>query len=229
MTGIPLVDTPGSVAAPVIVVLPGPRADTVRWGEHHTGARVSRSRRRWPVVEPDKPVSLHDSWWIMAAAGVLAASALAAAVWVSVHLVVHPVLHTAGLFVHLAALVVGFGGVLMADYLVLRWLAGRSTFAEALHGANRMHAPIWAGLVGLIASGCVLEPNVASTLTQTKLVLVLVLTLNGLQASMLGKRLDRYWSAPLPPRVLIWAAATGVISQISWWGAVFIGFWNAEQ
>ncbi|MEU2031301.1 hypothetical protein [Nocardia amamiensis] len=169
MTGIPLVDTPGPVAAPVIVVLPGPRADTVRWGEHHTGARLTRGSRRWPQAEPEKPLSLHDSWWIVAAAGVLAAAVLAAAVWISVHLVVHPVLHTAGLFVHLAALVVGFGGVLMADYLALRWLAGRSSFAEAVRGANRLHAPIWAGLVGLIASGCVLEPNLASMLTRTEL------------------------------------------------------------
>jgi hypothetical protein len=228
VTGIPI-DIPGSVAAPVIVVLPGPRADTVRWGEHHTGAQLTRGGRRWPVAEPDKPLSLHDSWWIVAAAGMLATSLLAAAVWISVHLVVHPVLHTAGLFVHLAALVVGFGGVLMADYLVLRWLAGRSTFAEALRGTNRMHAPIWAGLVALIISGCVLEPNVASILTRTKLILILVLTLNGLQASMLSKRLDQNPSAPLPPRMLAWAAATGVISQICWWGAVFIGFWNAEQ
>ncbi|WP_245671196.1 hypothetical protein [Nocardia amamiensis] len=229
MPGIPLVDSPVPVAAPVIVVLPGPRADTVRWGEHHTGARLTRGSRRWPVAEPEKPLSLHDSWWIVAAAGVLAASVLAAAVWISAHLVVHPVLHTAGLFVHLAALVVGFGGVLMADYLAMRWLAGRSTFAEALHGANRLHAPIWAGLVGLIASGCVLEPNLASTLTRIKLVLVLVLTLNGLQALMLSKQLDQHPSAALSPRVLAWAAATGVISQICWWGAVFIGFWNAEQ
>ncbi|MBF6298827.1 hypothetical protein IU459_14925 [Nocardia amamiensis] len=117
----------------------------------------------------------------------LAASVLAAAVWISVHLVVHPVLHTAGLFVHLAA------------------------------------------LVGLIASGCVLEPNLASMLTRTKLALVLVLTLNGPQAMMLSKRLDQHWSAALPPRVLIWAAATGVVSQICWWGAVLIGFWNAEH
>jgi hypothetical protein len=30
-----------------------------------------------------------------------------------------PVLHTAALFVHLASLVLGFGGVQIADYLVL--------------------------------------------------------------------------------------------------------------
>ncbi|MGQ4599351.1 hypothetical protein [Nocardia sp. R6R-6] len=230
MTGIPLADTPGPLAvAPVIVVLPGPRADTVRWGERHTGARLAGGSRRWPVAEPEKPLNLHDSWWTLAAAGMLAAAALAAAVWVSVHVVVHPVLHTAGLFVHLAALVVGFGGVLMADYLVLRWLVGRSTFAAALHGTSQMHAPIWAGLVGLIVSGCVLEPNIASVLTRTKLVLILVLTLNGLQALMLSKHLERHRWAQLSPRVLVWAAATGVISQICWWGAVFIGFWNAEH
>lgn len=230
MTGIPLADAPGSMAvAPVIVVLPGPRADTVRWGEHHTGGWPARGSRRWPVAEPEKPLSVHDSWWTVAAAGVLAAAALAVAVWISGHLAVHPSLHTAGLFVHLAALVIGFGGVLMADYLALRWLVGRSTFAEALHGADRLHAPIWAGLVGLIVSGCVLEPNLASTLTRTKLVLVLVLTLNGIQAMMLSKRLGRRPSAQLSTGVLVWAAATGVISQICWWGAVFIGFWNAEH
>lgn len=229
MPGTPQVEP--ALVAPIIVVAPGMRADAVRWGEHHGGVLAPRRTgvRRWPPMEPERPLALHDSWWIISAAGVLAASALAVVVWIAVHLTVDPVLHKAGLFVHLASLVIGFGGVLMADYLVLRWLAGRSSFAEALHGTNRLHAPIWIGLVGLVASGAVLEPNLASILTRTKLALVLILTINGLQALILSRRLAHHTSAPLGARLLVWAAGTGLVSQFSWWGAIFIGFLNAES
>ncbi|MGW2663912.1 hypothetical protein ACWCW7_23370 [Nocardia tengchongensis] len=229
MSGFSFAESPVSaIAAPLVVTLPGPGSEVVRWGERHTSRVPARSRRLFDPV-PEKPLTLHDSWWIVAAAALVAASALVVAVWIAVHLRVDPVLHQAGLFVHLASLALGFGGVLMADYLVLRWLAGRSTFADAVQSANRLHAPIWAGLAGLIASGCVLEPNLDSPLTRTKLVLVLLLTLNGLQAGILGRRLTDFTTAPLPNRLLGWAAVTGVVSQICWWGAIFIGFWNAEH
>jgi len=163
------------------------------------------------------------------AAALLAALALAGVLWISVHVRVDPVLHTAVLFVHLASLVLGFGGVLIADYLVLLWISGRSTLAEAIRGAERLHLPIWAGLAGLVASGALLEPNLASTLTRTKLVLVLLLTVNGLQALILGRRIAHSDATHLPTRLTLWGAATALISQLCWWGAVWIGFWNAEH
>ncbi|WP_433756735.1 hypothetical protein [Nocardia sp. CA-135398] len=152
----------------------------------------------------------------------LATVTLGAALWIADHLDVDRQLHTVGLFIHLAALVLGFGGVLIADYLMLVWLAGRTTLAEALDGIARLHVPIWVGLVGLVA-------NLESAMTRTKMAFVLILTLNGLQALLLGKRLTNHVSTPLTTRLLLWGAASGAISQICWWGAVGIGFWNAEH
>ncbi|MEV6769989.1 hypothetical protein AB0N05_15320 [Nocardia sp. NPDC051030] len=171
----------------------------------------------------------HDSWRIVAAYALLATGALAGAVWIAAHATVTHAVHTGGLFVHLASLMLGFGGVLVADSFALRWLAGRATLGETLRVINRLHAPIWVGLAGLVSSGCVLEPNLSSSMTRTKLTLVLILTLNGIQAWALGRRLHRRGDAPLTARLLAWGAATGLVSQICWWGATAIGFINAQR
>ncbi|WP_245568538.1 hypothetical protein [Nocardia concava] len=171
----------------------------------------------------------HDSWPIAAAYALLATGSLAAAVWIAAHVTASPAVHTGGLFVHLASLVMGFGGVLMADSFVLRWAAGRLSLAETLSAVSRLHVPIWLGLAGLVASGCVLEPNLASTMTRTKLALVLMLTLNGIQACALNRRLRARGDIPLTPRLLAWGAATGLVSQVCWWGATAIGFLNAQR
>ncbi|MDF3305572.1 hypothetical protein P3H15_11115 [Rhodococcus sp. T2V] len=224
---------PPTLTSPVTPLAPRQvRADAVSWGPVHAGRPPRNGRKRVlpvPPGEPERPLALHDSWFIVLAAALLAALALAGVLWISVHVRVDPVLHTAALFVHLASLVLGFGGVLIADYLVLLWISGRSTLAEAIRGAERLHLPIWAGLAGLVASGALLEPDLASTLTRTKLVLVLLLTVNGLQALILGRRIAHSDATHLPARLTLWGAATALISQLCWWGAVWIGFWNAEH
>ncbi|MET8248364.1 hypothetical protein ABZV31_30590 [Streptomyces sp. NPDC005202] len=101
-------------------------------------------------------------------------------------------MHTAALFVHLALLVLGFGAVLVADYYGLLWLTGRCTLDEAVGCTGRLHVPLWAGLTGLVVSGVVLHPDLASPATRTKLVLVLVLALNGLQAKVLHRRVAEH-------------------------------------
>jgi hypothetical protein len=138
-------------------------------------------------------------------------------------------LHTAALFVHLASLVLGFGAVLVADYFALLCLTGRYTLRDALNGTARLHVPIWTGLVGLVASGMMLHPDLGSTLTRIKLGLVLVLTLNGLQAGLLNRRMTRKAATPLAYPFLAWGAATAVVSQVCWWGAVLIGFLNSQR
>ncbi|WP_245663335.1 hypothetical protein [Nocardia inohanensis] len=171
----------------------------------------------------------HDSGRMLCAYGLLATATLAGAIWIAAHAAITPAEHTAGLFVHLASLVLGFGGVLVADTFVLRWLAGRATLADTLRIVSALHMPIWLGLAGLVASGCVLEPNLSSAMTQTKMGLVLVLTLNGIQAWAFGRRLHKRGDAPLTPGLLAWGVATGLISQVCWWGATAIGFVNAQH
>jgi len=208
------------------------RAATIIWGENRglpSPRAIATGQRRMLASEPDRPLALHDSWWTIALAGVLASATVAVVLWISAHVTVDPLLHMAALFAHLASLVLGFGGVLIADYLVLVWVSGRSTLTEAIAGAHRLHLPIWLGLAGLVASGALLEPNLASTLTRIKVACVLILTLNGLQALILSRRMARAATVSLAPTLTVWGAATAAVSQICWWAAVWIGFWNAEH
>ncbi|MEU1814988.1 hypothetical protein ABZ543_07305 [Streptomyces roseifaciens] len=176
-----------------------------------------------------RPLSLYDSWWTVAGAALMLCAAWAACVWISFHLTADATLHTTALFVHLASLVLGFGAVLVADYYGLLWITGRCSLQEALGSAGRLHLPVWAGLVGLVLSGMLLHPSPSSTLTAVKLVLVLLLSLNGLQAGLLDKRMAEQASASPAPRLLAWGGATALVSQICWWGAVVIGFMNSQS
>jgi hypothetical protein len=172
---------------------------------------------------------LYDTWWTVAAAALAACLGLSACAWMSLHLRADAALHTAALFVHLASLVLGFGAVLVADYYALLCVTGRCTLHDALISTARLHFLIWTGLAGLVASGVMLHPDLGSTLTRIKLGLVLVLTLNGLQAGLLNRRMKQEATVPLAHRVLAWGAATALVSQVCWWGAVFIGFRNSQR
>ncbi len=176
-----------------------------------------------------RPLGLYDSWWTMAGAALAICAAWAASVWISFHLQADAALHTVALFVHLASLVLGFGAVLVADYYGLLWITGRCSLRDALGSAGRLHLPIWAGLAGLVASGTMLHPDPSSTLTCVKLVLVLLLSLNGLQAGLLNQRMAAHTAAAPGPRLLAWGGATALVSQVCWWGAVIIGFLNTQS
>ncbi|MGW7103094.1 hypothetical protein [Streptomyces sp. NPDC054838] len=179
------------------------------------------------AVLPSRPVRLYDSWWSVAAGALVALLALTAGLWVSVHVHTDATLHTAALFVHLASLVLGFGAVLSADYHGLLWATGRCDLSEVLGATSRLHVPIWAGLGGLVASGMMLHPDLGSPLTLTKLALVFLLTLNGLQAGLLGRRLTA--ARQVGRGLLVWGGATALMSQVCWWGAVVIGFLNTNS
>ncbi|MFE2878463.1 hypothetical protein ACFXG6_30555 [Streptomyces roseus] len=174
-----------------------------------------------------RPVRLYDSWWTVAAAGLVAMVVLAAGLWFSLHVRADESLHTAALFVHLASLVLGFGAVLSADYYGLLWATGRAPLAEVVAATSRLHLPIWAGLGGLVVSGLMLHPDLHSLLTQVKIGLVGLLTLNGLQAGLLGRRLSAD-IGPIGRGVMVWGGATALLSQVCWWGAVGIGFLNTN-
>ncbi|WP_432186120.1 hypothetical protein [Streptomyces sp. Tue6028] len=182
-----------------------------------------------PQAAPTRRLGLYDTWWTVAAAALAACLALSACAWMSLHLRVDATLHAVALFAHLASLVLGFGAVLVADYYALLYLTGRCTLRDALNCTAHLHVPIWTGLAGLVASGAMLHPNLASTLTRVKLGLVLALTLNGLQAGILNRRMAQQGGAALTPRLLAWGAATALVSQVCWWGAVVIGFRNSRH
>ena len=170
--------------------------------------------------------------WMMVLAGVAATAGLGGAVWVASRLNPDLALRTGALFVHLAALVVGFGAVLVVDWFALLWLLGRRSLAELTNVAAAAHLPIWLGLVGLVLSGVLCKSDLTETLTRIKLGLVLLVTLNGLYTYTVSERLARLGHAdgdgPVPPRLLLCAVTSATLSQLGWWGAMLIGFINTQ-
>lgn len=154
------------------------------------------------------------------------ALALTGALWTADHLQADATLRRAALFAHLASLVVGFGSVLAVDWVALLWVLRRRPLADVLQTAGNVHGPIWFGYTGLVASGMLLEPDLANPVTRVKLALVLVIGWNGVLAAVLHRRLARRPEAPLEGRLAVTAAGAATVSQLGWWGAMALGFLN---
>lgn len=163
--------------------------------------------------------------WSLLGVAILMSGGLGAAIWTADHLHPDEILGEAALFVHLASMVVGFGAVLVVDWVGLQWMLGRRAMSDVVSTAGHVQAPIWIGLVGLVLSGVLLEPDASHRLTQVKLGMVLMVTWNGLLASVLHRRLARETDR-LPRLLLGVAALSAAISQAGWWGAMVIGFLN---
>lgn len=140
-----------------------------------------------------------------------------------------PAVHTAALFVHLSAVVAGFGAVLVIDWIGLLWALGTRTFVDVTRTAEAVHVVIWGSLLALVASGVLLEPDASVPLTRIKLALVLVIALNGLYAAALQPQLTACGSRRPPPGLLAQAVVTATASQACWWAALTIGFTNSQS
>ncbi|MEU7585608.1 hypothetical protein AB0A95_04830 [Micromonospora sp. NPDC049230] len=143
------------------------------------------------------------------------------------HVTLSPGWRMVALFCHLTCLVVGFGAVLTVDWFSLRWLLRREPLGTVLTAARGAHLLIWLGLVGLLASGAALGPDTSSGLVWVKLLAVLLVGVNGLFLGRVRERLVAVrgrppWSALLP------GVAATTLSQLSWWTATLVGFWNAN-
>ncbi|MFI6762513.1 hypothetical protein ACIBF5_25605 [Micromonospora sp. NPDC050417] len=166
---------------------------------------------------------------------VLAGAVLAMSVgWVAVvlaapHLTLSPGWRMVALFCHLTCLVVGFGAVLTVDWFSLRWLLRQERIGTVLTTARGTHLLIWLGLVGLVVSGAALRPDTSSALVQIKLVAVLVVGINGLFLGRVSDRLTAVGDGPVPWSRLLPAAGAATVSQLGWWTATLIGFWNAQH
>ncbi|MEU3429846.1 hypothetical protein [Streptomyces gardneri] len=147
----------------------------------------------------------------------------------SLHLQADPLLHNVALFAHLASLILGFGAVLAIDYYGLLWLLGRRSLPDTLEHAAPLHVPVWLGVGGLLLTGMLLHPDPNAPLTQVKLVLVLVIALNGVHATALHHRLTDLGHRGPTTGLLVRGGASAVVSQMSWWGAVIIGFLNSRH
>ena len=166
-----------------------------------------------------------------AVAYVAVAAGWAASIWISTLLAPPPWLHSIALFVHLASVIVGLGAVLMVEWYGLLWMTEWRSVRDLRQIDRTLKLPIWAGVIGVLASGALLQPHLDNPLTLVKLGAVLVLSLNGVAIT----RWTTYF-ARFPPkmrfRALPWKAryrfiTSAIVSQIAWWTAVVIGMLNS--
>jgi hypothetical protein len=140
-----------------------------------------------------------------------------------------PQVARAALFIHLMSMAIGFGAVVMIDVYGLLWLSGYRSLGELVDLDTAAHTVIAVAVGGLLASGIALQPDLSSPLARFKMLLVLVLMLNGLSAQRMLHRMRR----TLPPTTrgdsIPWTAfqrglSAALISQATWWGSIAIGF-----
>jgi len=135
----------------------------------------------------------------------------------------------AALFIHLIGMALGFGSVVMIDVYGLMWLFGYKTLYELVDLLTVAHGVIAVAVGTLLASGIALNPDLSSPLARFKMLLVLVLMLNGVWAQRLLHRMLRTLPAETRGASIPWshfqrALTAALISQASWWGAIAIGF-----
>lgn len=163
--------------------------------------------------------------------GVLCTAGWLASVLIGHHVDSGPELHRIGLAVHILALVLSFGTILVVDWLGLLWLLGR----VHMHESGKLEAAakplIWGGLALLLASGALIDPDLASPVTAVKLVAVLILILNGLSIAPAMHELmalppeTRFGELGRKLRLRLMIALS--VSQACWWTAVLIGLINS--
>ena len=161
---------------------------------------------------------------------------LCTAGWLASVLVGHnvawgPEVHRVGLAVHILALVLSFGAVLVVDWLGLLWLLGRRELRESARLEAAAKPLIWGGLALLLASGALVHPELGTPVTAVKLVCVLLLMLNG---PSVGRAVHQLFALPARTRFgeigrvlqlrLLMALC---ISQACWWTSVLIGLFNS--
>lgn len=144
-----------------------------------------------------------------------------------------PVIHLVALALHLASVIVGLGAALMVEYQGILWTTGRQGVRDLEHVERFTSPVVWLGILGLLASGALLEPDLAHPLTAIKLAAVLVVACNGVGVTRLTRELARVpASAPfrsLPLRLRMWCMGSAATSQLAWWTAVIVGMLNTAR
>ena len=135
----------------------------------------------------------------------------------------------AALFIHLVGMASGFGTVVMIDVYGLMWLFGYKTLHELVDLVTVAHSVIGVAVGALLASGIALRPDFSSPLALFKMLLVLVLMLNGVWAQHFLTHMKKTLPAEVRGPNIPWAGfqralAAALISQSTWWGSIVIGF-----
>ena len=163
---------------------------------------------------------------------VAAAAAWVLAVMMGLSVTVEGPPRALALSVHILAMVLAFGAILLVDWHGFLWLIGRRQLAETIRLDGAAGPLIWSGTAALLLSGAFLSPDLSNPWTVVKLGAVLVLMVNGISLIPLMRRL-----VVMPPSTTFAGLPRGQrihmllclgISQACWWAAIVIGFVNAE-
>lgn len=136
------------------------------------------------------------------------------------------------LFVHLFSLTLAYGSVLVVDWAGLWYVLGQKPKDDLLKLSRTAQPLIWIGLTGLIASGVFLHPHMNKPLTQLKMLLVLIILCNGInlhfvQRAMSSDQVESFWQ--LSGKLKLWSVVSITLSQVTWLGAMIIGFINTSS
>ena len=130
------------------------------------------------------------------------------------------------LVVHVLAIAVAYGSVLIVDFMGLLWLLGKIDRERMIKLTNWDQPVIWTALITILASGVLLEPDLTKTLMKVKMLLVLAMLANGFNLEALRKKTltftdQRFWD--LPRSFQIWSAGSIMLSQVLWLSIILLG------
>jgi hypothetical protein len=153
--------------------------------------------------------------------------AMYVSLWLGSSIVAPEWMHYPVLLVHLASVIVGLGAAVVLEAKGLLWTIGRRTLGE-LRQTERTVTPLaWLGIIGLLATGIFLHPDLTQPLTALKMAAVLAVALNGVAMTRVAGELARLPAdaryRSLPRRLRQWCVWSAVVSQVGWWAAVVIG------
>ncbi|MFP4501063.1 MAG: hypothetical protein ACLFTT_08700 [Candidatus Hydrogenedentota bacterium] len=131
------------------------------------------------------------------------------------------------LFIHLSALILGFGSVLVTDLYGLLWIWDRIRFSQVVRVSGVTEKFIWAGWGLMVATGVplLILKGAIDNLMIIKLCAVALIGLNGILLHVLQKKIRGYEKGGDVPALTLFELALALfVSQLGWWSAVLIGF-----
>jgi hypothetical protein len=131
------------------------------------------------------------------------------------------------LFIHLISLIVAYGTIVFVDFYGFFWALGKRTNEQVMQVSSPAQILIWSGLTGLVITGIALGPNLSRPLTQLKMVLVVIIFINGINLHFVQKALKQNKGVSfqkLNKKLLFWSVASLTLSQLAWLGAIIAGF-----
>lgn len=139
--------------------------------------------------------------------------------------------NTIWLGVHILVLAIAYGSVVIVDVIGLFWLLGRIGRERMLALSKWAQPVIWSGLITMMISGALLGPDLTKPLTKVKMVLVILLALNGLNLDSLRKRTKQlsgqsFWDTPNNYKA--WSIFSIALSQALWISIVIVAVVNSR-